>query len=78
MRQIVVVEELLRECGIEIFPGLRRFVSVMCFLVVSWSQIATLSSSPSSSPESRFGLDSVLDFSEALMCFKSAFEAFRV
>ena len=78
MRQIVVAEEVLRGCGTTIFPGFRRFVSVMCFLVVSWSQIATLSSSPSSCPDRRFGLDSVLAFSVALICFKRADEAFRV
>ena len=40
--------------------------------------MATLSSSPSSSPDRRFGLDSVLAFSVALICFKRAVEAFRV
>jgi hypothetical protein len=78
MRHIVVVVEELRGCGTAIFPGFRRFVSVMCFLVVSWNQIAILSSSSSSLPAKRFGLDSVLAFSVALMCFKSALEAFSV
>lgn len=78
MRQIVVVGEELRECGTAILPGLRRLLSVMCFFVVSWNQIATLWSSSSSSPDKRFGLESLVEPWALLICFKSALEALRV
>lgn len=43
MRHIVVVGEVSSGCGRGIFPGLRRALSTMCFLVVRMSQIGSAS-----------------------------------
>jgi hypothetical protein len=81
MRQIVVLEEVLSGCGTEIFAGLRRFWSVMCFLVVRVSQIGVESSSCSSSssaPARRLSLEVASAASVDLICFRRALEAFNV
>lgn len=50
MRQMLREGEELREWGMLIFPGFKRFLSTTCFLVVRTSQTASLwSGAPSSS-----------------------------
>jgi hypothetical protein len=84
MRQILRFEEVLRGCGREILEGLRRFWSVMCFLVVSVSQMGLelsreLSSSSSSAPARRLflPLKAVVSWGVELMCDRRALEAFN-
>lgn len=85
-RHIVVVERVLSECGRRILPGLSRFWSTMCFLVVTTSQIGSAelevtSSEPSSAGSARrfFVVEEAsLRFAFDLMCLRSAVEALRV
>ena len=74
-----------RECGRRILPGLRRFWSRICFLVVRTSQIGSagvrLDSSELSFGSARRFLvieDASLRFASDLMCLRSASEALNV
>ena len=85
-RHIVVVGRVLSECGRWILPGLSRFWSTMCFLVVTTSQIGsaelevTSSEQSSAGSASRFFVVEEASFCFAfdLMCLRSAVEALRV
>ena len=81
MRQMLRDGEELREWGMLIFPGFKRFLSTTCFLVVRTSQTASLWSGASSSSSSlspiRVFLVAFFSFSSCfdLMCRRSADEA---
>lgn len=79
MRQIVVVGEVFRGWGRVILEGLRRFVSVMCFLVVRIREIVVeVSSSESSSSVRRLGFPLEVVLEALAMWFRRALEAFSV
>ena len=84
-RQIVDSADLLRECGMVIFPGFNRFLSTTCFFVVTTSQIGSTSFGDSSSELLRLAVSRFLVCEEAslrlasdFMCLRSADEALRV
>lgn len=85
-RHIVVVGRILSEWGRRILPGLSRFWSTMCFLVVMTSQIGSAEIEATSSELSSTGSarrflaveEASLRFASDLMCLRSAMEALRV
>ena len=85
MRQTVESADLLRECGMGIFPGFNRFLSTTCFFVVTTSQIGSTSFEDSSSELPRLAVRRFLVCEEVsfclaldFMCLRSADEALRV
>lgn len=83
IRQMLSEGDELREWGMLIFPGFRRFLSTTCFLVVNTSQTASWLTGPSSASDSssspmRVFLVEDCSFSCCfeLMCRRSAEEAF--
>ena len=85
MRHIVTAGEVLSECGRGILPGLRRFWSTMCFLVVRISHSGSMSDDGVSvgsrvSVLRRFLVVEAasLRCASDLMCLRSALDALRI
>lgn len=86
MRQMLIEGALLMECGTGILPGLRRFLSTMCFFVVRFSHIGrswavwSPPSDPSSSLSSRLFLEESARrrWASCCTCWRRAVEALTV